>query len=198
MPPTPANNMRTLISSVEILLSAVTIASTEPCTSPLITTGYSIARVADRLSNRFSRFGVTCAVRTLVDCSLRYKATSRARASFSTTVRTSPADGTPVRPSTSTGVAGPASATCCPFSLTKARTFPLCAPTTNMSPRFSVPRFTSTVATAPRPLSSCASTTTASAARSGLAFSSMTSACKASFSSKVSRPVFFNAETSTS
>ena len=46
-----------------------------------------------------------------------------------------------------------------------------------MSPTCSVPRWTSTVPTGPRPRSSLASMITPSAARSGLALSSSTSAC---------------------
>ena len=61
-------------------------------------------------------------------------ATSRARASFSTTVNGSPADGTAPRPSTSTGNDGPASFTWRPLSSIIARTLPLDAPATNTSP----------------------------------------------------------------
>ena len=75
---------------------------------------------------------------------------------------------------------------------------PRSAPTTKMSPTFSVPRWTSTVASGPRPLSSLASTTAPSAARSGLAFSSSNSAWSAIASSNLSRLVFLSAETSTS
>ena len=52
--PTPEWSTRTRISSVEILLTALTIASTEPCTSPLTTIGNSIV-VEARLANIFSR-----------------------------------------------------------------------------------------------------------------------------------------------
>ena len=74
----------------------------------------------------------------------------------------------------------------------------MAAPTTITSPTLSVPRWTSTVASGPRPLSSLASTTVASAARSGLAFSSRISAWRLIASSKPSRLVFLSAETSTS
>ena len=43
MPPTPAWSTRALMSSFEILLTAATIASTEPWTSPLMTSGNSTA-----------------------------------------------------------------------------------------------------------------------------------------------------------
>ena len=101
-------------------------------------------------------------------------------------------------PSTSTGIDGPADFTCLPLSSISARTLPLSAPTTKMSPTFSVPRLTSTVATGPRPLSSFASITMPSAGRSGLAFSSSSSACSWIFSISSSRPVFLSADTSTS
>ena len=57
------------------------------------------------------------------------------------------------------------------------RTRPHSEPATTMSPTFSVPRCTSTVATGPRPLSSLASITAPSAVRSGLALRSSSSAC---------------------
>ena len=71
---------------------------------------------------------------------------SRARPSFSTTTNGSPADGTPARPRISTGVDGPASAIWRPLSSSIARTRPHSAPATTMSPWFSVPVCTSTVA----------------------------------------------------
>ena len=52
--PTPECSTRTRISSVEILLTALTIASAEPCTSALMTIGNSIV-VEARLANIFSR-----------------------------------------------------------------------------------------------------------------------------------------------
>ena len=72
----------------------------------------------------------------------------------------SPAPGTAVRPSTSTGRAGPASVTWLPFSSSIARTRPCAPPATIESPARRVPFCTSTVATAPRPLSRCASIAT--------------------------------------
>ena len=64
--------------------------------------------------------------------------------------------------------------------------------------RCSVPRWISTVATAPRPRSSLASSTTPSAGRFGLALRSSSSACSRIASSSLSRLVFLSAETSTS
>ena len=102
---------------------------------------------------------------------------SRARLSFSTTTKSSPASGRPLRPSTSIGVEGPASSWYWPRSSTSARTRPHSPPVTKMSPISSVPRCTSTVATGPRPRSSLASSTTPSAVRFGLACRSSSSAC---------------------
>ena len=85
-----------------------------------------------------------------------------------------------------------------PVSEISARTRPHSAPATTMSPACSVPRCTSTVATGPRPRSSLASITVPSAGRFGLALRSSTSACSAIMSSSLSRLVFFLAETSTS
>ena len=65
----------------------------------------------------------------------------------------SPASGTSDRPWISTGIAGPASCTALPVSSVIARTRPNTAPASTMSPRFSVPDCTSTVATGPLPLS---------------------------------------------
>ena len=63
------------------------------------------------------------------------------------------------RPSTWTGVDGPAVLTCSPLSLIIARTLPHAAPATIGSPTLSSPLSTSTVATGPRPLSRLASST---------------------------------------
>ena len=65
--PTPELRMRTLISSVEMRLSALTIASVEPCTSAFTTIGYSItACFAASAENMFSRLVGACAVRLAV------------------------------------------------------------------------------------------------------------------------------------
>ena len=136
----------------------------------------NVPRVAERLAACFSR-------------SLRWRnsVTSRARASFSTTTKFSPAPGTPERPSSSTGLEGPASLTCWPLSLTTARTRPHSAPATTISPWRNVPFCTSTVAKGPRPRSSLDSITVPSAARFGLAFKSSTSACRLIASASLSR-----------
>src|SRR5207237_1147147 len=84
---------------------------------------------------------------------------TRARAAFSsgTTRRTSPASGTSGSPRISTGREGSARPTFLSLSSTIARTLPNVVPATTRSPRSSVPVWTRTVATGPRPLSRCAS-----------------------------------------
>ena len=128
---------------------------------------------------------------------VRYSAISRARASLSTTTQLSPAIGVPFRPRISTGWPGPADCRVLPRSSSNARTRPLSAPMTKISPCFKVPRCTSNVATDPLPRSTFDSTTTPSAGRSGLAFNSRSSACNMMASSSLSRPIPVCAETST-
>ena len=116
--------------------------------------------------------------------------TSRARASFSTTARRSPASGVPVKPSTSTGIDGPALS----HDRRRCRRRARARGPIRRRPRrcrrpCSVPRWTSTVATGPRPRSSLASITVPSAGRSGLALRSRISACSAMVSSSLSRLV---------
>jgi hypothetical protein len=65
-----------------------------------------------------------------------------------------------------------------------------------MSPTLSVPVWTSTEATEPRPFSSFASITAPRAVRFGSAFSSSSSACSRIASSRSSSPMRFSAETS--
>src|SRR5215218_7802056 len=109
----------------------------------------------------------------------------------------SPASGTAARPSTCTGVEGPATFTCSPLSLIIARTRPQAAPATIGSPTFSSPLSTSTVATGPRPTSSLASSTTPLARPVGLAFSSSSSATTSSWSRRSSIPSSWVADIST-
>ncbi|KAA6429674.1 MAG: hypothetical protein FRX49_00108 [Trebouxia sp. A1-2] len=89
----------------------------------------------------------------------------------------SPAWGTPFRPAISTGCPGMAFFMLAPAALRRLRTLPHWLPTTTNWPTSRLPFFTMAVATGPCPLSSLASTTTASAGRLGLAFSSSPSAC---------------------
>jgi len=110
---------------------------------------------------------------------------------------TSPADGTPDSPSTSTGSDGPADATFLPVGSISARMRPECAPTTIASPSLSVPFWIRAVATGPRPRSSRLSMMTPLAARFGFALSSRISDCSAVISSSCSIPVPFLAEVGT-
>ena len=117
------------------------------------------------------------ASRTSRNLPWRYSATSRALRSLSTTSRSSPAFGGSDRPSTCTGTAGPASATCLPVASNSARTRPNSWPAMIGSPARSVPRLTSTVATGPRPFSMLDSSTTPTARPVCGALRSSTSAC---------------------
>ena len=84
-----------------------------------------------------------------------------------------------------------------PRSSNMARTLPNVFPTTNVSPRRSVPFWTNTVETAPRPRSSFDSMTVPSAGRSGDARNVPTSATRQIISSSRSRLMRFFADTST-
>ncbi len=128
---------------------------------------------------------------------LRFSAVSRATRSSLTTIIVSPAAGTSCKPITSTGIEGPAFLTCLPRSSMSARTLPNVPPTTMMSPTRSVPFWTSTVATAPRPRWSADSMTTPVARRFLLARSSRMSASSSTVSSKPSMPSPVLAETGT-
>src|SRR6185437_1492312 len=178
MPPTPDCSVCTATSSVPSFSSAPWMASTEPCTSALMTRGNRRFSPSLRVCSNWSSVWREVAFwRCSRRLRARYSVTSRARASDSTTTNSSPASGAAERPSTSTGTDGPALSTVSPRSLTSARTRPHSDPATRMSPCFSVPRCTSTVATGPRPLSSLASITAPSAVRFGFAFRSRISAC---------------------
>ena len=118
----------------------------------------------------------------------RYNATSRALRSFSTARNSSPAFGEPCRPSTWTGMDGAALSTGLPFSSNMARTRPNSLPAMIGSPSFSVPFFTRTVATAPRPFSTDDSMTMPVARPSAAAVSSSTSAWSRMASNNASTP----------
>ena len=141
----------------------------------------------------FSSFAACCfASFTSRNLPWRNSAISRALRSSPSTITSSPASGTSDRPWISTGIAGPALVTALPFSSVIARTRPNTAPASTMSPRFSVPECTSTVATGPLPLSRRDSMTMPRAGAFFGAFSSSTSACSriASSSSSMPAPVF--------
>ena len=97
---------------------------------------------------------------------------------------------------TSTGVAGPASATFSPRSSCIERTRPKTEPAKKTSPTLRVPAWTSTVATLPRPASRRASSTTPRASPTAGAVSSCMSATMRISSSRCSMPCFFSAEIS--
>ena len=83
---------------------------------------------------------------------------------------------------------GPASFTLLPLSSIMARTLPYALPQAIGSPTVRVPFCTKTVATAPLPLSSCASMITPRALRFGFAFNSLTSAVNNNISNNWSIP----------
>ena len=112
---------------------------------------------------------------TRCQCS-RVAATLEAVFSSGATTKRSPAMATSERPSTWTGVDGPASLTCLPWSSMSARTRPQAAPATSGSPTLRVPRCTRIVATGPRPMSRLDSSTTPRARPSGVARRSSSSA----------------------
>ena len=89
----------------------------------------------------------------------------------------------------STAVAGSAAFTRLPAALFSARTRPDVRPTVTMSPTFSVPVWTSTVATLPRPLSTFDSMIVPIASRSGFALRSWRSATSRTISIRSSMPV---------
>ena len=177
-------------------------ASSEPCTSALM------IRLSDAFSpdwiwlNRSSSL-VPDLTRASSRRCLAFNRSSRAsptvRAVFSSGAarNSSPASGTVDRPSTWTGVDGPADLTCSPLSLIIARTLPHAAPATIGSPTLSSPLSTSTVATGPRPLSSWASITMPLARPVGLAVSSSSSATTCSCSIRSSTPTPWSADIST-
>ena len=199
MPPMPVEMMLTLTSADGILPSASVIASAEPCTSDF--------------TIRFSSFSLPPAPILAKTCSMRIawawaslvsrrrakrtSASSRALRSSDTTMTSSPASGTPDRPSTSTGIDGPADFTGWRASLNIARTRPKYGPVSSMSPCLSVPELISTVATGPRPFSRLDSTIEPRAGASIAALSSSTSACTSTASSSLSTPSPVWAETPT-
>ena len=137
MPPTPACRTRAATSSVPSLSSAPTIASTEPCTSPLMTSGNSLRPrclgLRHHLLERAAHAG-GARRRLLALLAGAVFGDFAGAASFSTTAKRSPASGAPEKPSTSTGVDGPALSIGSPLSDTSARTRPHSAPATTMSP----------------------------------------------------------------
>ncbi len=109
MPPTPEPTTVTLTSSDEIFSSASFRASALPCTSALISSVIVGLPPAAIWLNTFSSFDACCCA-SFVSRSraCRNCATSRAWRSSATTCTSSPASGVPDKPSTTTGVDGPA------------------------------------------------------------------------------------------
>ena len=111
MPPTAECSTRTATSSVEIFSSEPTIASSEPCTSrfdddrpvPWPRRPRSCENICSSVPRPPAAAAASRRRRW------RKSAISRARLSFSTTTKSSPASGRPLSPSTSIGVEGPAS-----------------------------------------------------------------------------------------
>ena len=126
----------------------------------------------------------------------RKETIERAFVSSSTTWNVSPASGRSSKPVTSTGVAGPATATFAPRSSCIERTRPKTDPAKKTSPTERVPDWTSTVTTLPRPASRRASSTTPRASSASGAVSSCMSATIRRSSRRCSIPCFFRAEIS--
>ena len=149
------------------------------------------------LLNIFSSLAACClARRTSRYLPWRNSATSRAFFSSANTSASSPALGTSDKPKISTGIDGVATSIGLPVSSSMARTLPNAVPASSISPLRSVPLCTSSVATAPRPLSNRASTIRPLAGASTGAFSSNTSASSNTASSNLSMLVPCLAETS--
>ncbi|OIQ65124.1 hypothetical protein GALL_533200 [mine drainage metagenome] len=150
--------IRTRTLSVLSLSSWPTRDSTEPWVSALMMRGSSLTWPSLRVVNRFSRVTRWRSWADWRAFSWRKVTMVRALPSSPTTWKLSPLLGTSSKPRIWTALEGPTSATRWPRSLNMARTRPMVAPATKMSPAFRVPRCTSTVATAPRPRSRRAST----------------------------------------
>ena len=170
MPPTPACTMRARTSSVPSLASAAMMASTEPCTSPLMTKrelldagrlelGHHLLEAAALAGDRQPLAPLALAVVGDLARARLVLHDSELVAGFRRGIEAQHLD----------RHRGPGSLRACsPRSSISARTRPQAEPATMMSPSFSVPRWTSAVPTGPRPRSSFASTITPSAARSGI------------------------------
>ena len=189
MPPAAAETTLTFTSSVVSCVRASRSASTEPCTSALTMMLSVLVSPSFICSKTFSSFDACCRA----SLTSRYfpclkLAISRALRSSATTTASSPASGGPDRPSTSTGVDGPADGVSAPASSNSPRTRPNSWPARRMSPFASRPDCTSTVATGPRPRSIRDSTTTPRAGPSSAATSSSTSDWRLMASSRSSTP----------
>ena len=175
-------------------------ASREPVVSALrrmLRVATSPRWICSKMSSRRAPDGAAASrprLATRCQCS-RFSATDLAVRSSGATTKPSPASATSLRPSTCTGIDGPASLTCSPRWSMRARTRPQAGPATSGSPTLRVPRCTSSVATGPRPMSRCDSSTTPAARPSGLALRSSTSATRRSVSRRSSTPSPLSADT---
>ena len=140
MPPTPRRTNDSFTSSRSSFLRLSVTASSEPVTSALtmrLSVAASPAWIWLKMSSSRAPPPTTAAVppiaATRCQCS-RVSATLRADFSSGATTKSSPASATSDRPSTWTGVDGPASLTCSPLSSMSARTRPHAAPATSGSP----------------------------------------------------------------
>ena len=124
----PTPELRTLTPTflVAAFSRAWATASADPCTSALTTTFSTFCAFDFDLANRSSRVALPVVAASSLRRwrSSRCTATSLAAFSSSTTLKSSPAVGTPESPSTSTGYPGPTSSTWSPCSFMRARTRP--------------------------------------------------------------------------
>mmetsp|Transcript_12125 Transcript_12125/g.32250 ORF Transcript_12125/g.32250 Transcript_12125/m.32250 type:complete len:634 (-) Transcript_12125:127-2028(-) len=199
MEPAPERSTRVRTASLSSAASRAAreeeSASAEPCTSALTTRSTSLVGSSPSLrpprkSSWFAdeRDTKSCDARRSRSSACRTSATERAFASSVTAISWSPAAGSPLSPTSSIALLGPAESSRLPVASESARTRPHWDPATTMSPTLSVPFCTSAVATAPWPTTCFASTTTPAASRSGLARRSMVSASRLSCSSSAGRP----------
>ena len=114
-------------------------ASREPATSALRTMLSSLISPSwtrEKTSSRLTLRAWRRARASVLSRLARSWASWRARRSFSTAWTNSPASATPSKPSTSTGIPGPALCTRLPVKSCIARTRPHCGPATSESPTF--------------------------------------------------------------
>mmetsp|Transcript_25727 Transcript_25727/g.42490 ORF Transcript_25727/g.42490 Transcript_25727/m.42490 type:complete len:476 (+) Transcript_25727:520-1947(+) len=194
---------RSLSSETSSSSSDEQSASAEPWTSDLTTksstcTGSSPSLGPDKKDSRScdERAAKSDDVRFVRSICCRTSAIWRAFVSSLVTIKASPAQGSPLRPTSSTAAEGPAASIGSPRASCSLRTFPHCAPATMIWPMRNVPFCTSAVATAPCPSTCLASRTTPAASRFGFAVRSSSSACNTTCSSSKSRPVPSLADTS--
>jgi hypothetical protein len=132
MPPTPDSITLMVIISFDSATSDSRSACAEPCTSALTT----MLRVCMPAPAPIGGDDVLHALAGLLDqaalalLGVALHGDFARQALVATTTKSSPASGTPDRPSTCTGIDGPACSTCLPFSSNSARTRPYCTPHT--------------------------------------------------------------------